>query len=215
MSAHFTIFELVTQASHSRTRAPHLPPQERRAALIAATRDALIEHGCVPTTRQIAEHAGVAEGTIFRIFDSKESLVEAVVADSFDQAPLTEEIAGIDPVLPLRARLYRLVEITQTRFQRIIGLMDALGTIAPPPAGNDPGAEAENKAALEEQFRAVIGEDVAQLSVSATEALQLLRLLTFSGSHPRISEGNTLTAQRIVDVLLDGISAKPADRTIQ
>ena len=42
------------------------------------------------------------------------------------------------------------------------------------------------------------------------EAIHLLRLLTFSGSHPHISDGHVLSPQRIVDVLLDGISAQPS-----
>jgi hypothetical protein len=34
---------------------------------------------------------------------------------------------------------------------------------------------------------------------------QLLRLLTFSGSHPFISEGNLLTAEQITSTVLDGV----------
>ena len=34
---------------------------------------------------------------------------------------------------------------------------------------------------------------------------RLLRLLTFSGTHPMITDGNPLTAEQIVSVLLDGL----------
>ncbi|WP_181873980.1 TetR/AcrR family transcriptional regulator, partial [Tsukamurella tyrosinosolvens] len=100
-------------ANDTRSRAPHLPPEERRAALIAATRDALLEHGTVPTTKQIAAAAGVAEGTIFRVFDSKEDLLDAVMTESFDPAPLLAEIDAIDPALSLRDRLYRFTELVR------------------------------------------------------------------------------------------------------
>lgn len=199
-------------ANETRTRAPHLPPDERRAALIAATRDALLEHGAVPTTKQIAQQAGVAEGTIFRVFDSKEDLLDAVVAQSFAPDDLLEEIDAIDPTLSLRARLYRFTELIQLRFQRIFGLMGALGMVAPP---HVQVADARRKAreggpAIVARLRGVIGDDADQLTVSPEEAIHLLRLLTFSGSHPHISEGATLAPHRIVDVLLDGIAAPAA-----
>ena len=54
-----------------------MAPDERRAALVDVTLQLLREHGRGVTTRQIAEAAGVAEGTIFRVVDSKEQLVDA------------------------------------------------------------------------------------------------------------------------------------------
>ncbi|KXO87707.1 hypothetical protein AXK56_14950 [Tsukamurella pulmonis] len=211
MGTHICTLGFVPAANETRSRAPHLPPDERRAALIAATRDALLEHGAVPTTKQIAAAAGVAEGTIFRVFASKEDLLDAVMLESFDPEPLLAEIDAIDPALPLRMRLYRFTELVQGRFQRIFGLMDALGLVAPPHTRD---REAHRRAkdggpALMARLRGVIGDDADQLTVPPEEAIHLLRLLTFSGSHPHISEGAILAPHRIVDVLLDGIAAQP------
>jgi hypothetical protein len=36
----------------------------------------------------------------------------------------------------------------------------------------------------------------------------MLRLITFSGSHPLISDGQLLTVDEIVGVLLDGVLAR-------
>src|SRR6185437_10931544 len=47
------------------TRAPAMRAEERRAAIIAATLPLLLERGTNISTRQIAETAGIAEGTIF------------------------------------------------------------------------------------------------------------------------------------------------------
>ncbi|WP_395653607.1 helix-turn-helix domain-containing protein, partial [Phycicoccus elongatus] len=60
-------------------RAPALAPEDRRAALVEVTLPLVLEHGRAVTTAQIAEAAGVAQGTIFRVFATKEELVEEAI----------------------------------------------------------------------------------------------------------------------------------------
>ena len=60
-------------------RATALPPEERRSMIVAATLPLLLEHGDRVTTRQIAEAARIAEGTIFRAFADKDEIIVAVV----------------------------------------------------------------------------------------------------------------------------------------
>src|SRR3954451_16578734 len=106
-------------------RAAALPPEERREALIAATLPLVLEHGTEVSTRLIAEAAGVAEGTIFRVFPSKNELVEAAVASAFDPSAVVEGIGCIARSSPLADRLATAVGLMQERGRRIAGLVHA------------------------------------------------------------------------------------------
>ncbi len=186
-------------------RARRMAPAERREALINATLPLVLWHGPGVTTRQIAEAAGVAEGTIFRVFEGKEALIRAVTERAFDPAPALAEIAAIDRALPLRARLVRLVEILQSRLDTVFTLINALGMKGPPPDGQRPRL-------VNDQFRdaivELVGDERTHLRVPPIELATALRMLVFASTHPMINDGNPLTADQIVGILLDGVAIR-------
>src|SRR5262245_24959130 len=102
-----------------RTRAAALPAEERRAAILDATVPLLVEHGTEVTTRQIAEAAGIAEGTIFRVFADKESLVDAAIEQAYDPTTLVDQIAAIDRSADLATRCELAVGLLQERAHRL------------------------------------------------------------------------------------------------
>jgi AcrR family transcriptional regulator len=53
-----------------------------RAAILAAATDVFAEHGPKATTEQVAVKAGVAVGTVFRHFPTKEALLAAIMKQS-------------------------------------------------------------------------------------------------------------------------------------
>ena len=76
------------------TRARPLPPAERRASLIAAPRQLILDHGPEVTTRQVAEAAKVAEGTLFRVFPTRRDLIAATIADHLSSERLADIFAA-------------------------------------------------------------------------------------------------------------------------
>ncbi len=191
---------LTTDTRQPRARASALPPSERRAAIVAATVPLLMAHGTAITTRQIAEAADVAEGTIFRVFPDKESLIAAAVAAATDPATTAEGVRKIDPALPLPARLEAAVVVLQERFRNTWRLMTALGMTKPPTRGPSP----TTVEALAELF----APDADVLRSSPEHAAMLLRGLAFTGTHPAFIEGEPLSPAEIVSILLDGVRSK-------
>lgn len=185
-----------------------MSPDERREHLVDAALNLLRVHGRVITTRQLAEEAGVAEGTIFRVFDSKEELVEAAVRRAFEPGDVVARIEEIDPALPLRARLVALVSILQQRFRATFGLMQKVGLVGPPKDAHDSDAAAAWRRQLEALIVGVVGDDADQLGVPVGEFVHVLRLLTFAGSHELIADGRLLTPDQIVDTVLLGLASR-------
>src|SRR3954454_19055199 len=97
----------------TRRRAAALPVDERRSMIIEATIPLLLEHGDMVTTRQIADAAGIAEGTIFRAFADKDELLAAVIEAALDPAPLERALDTIDPSLPLSEIVTSAAEFSQ------------------------------------------------------------------------------------------------------
>ncbi|MFD0969359.1 TetR/AcrR family transcriptional regulator [Plantactinospora endophytica] len=187
-------------------RARPLPPEERRAALITATLALITEHGIKVTTRQIAEAAGVAEGTIFRVFPHKDGLVRVAVETALDPAPLLAELAELDLDIPLRERLTRLAAILQLRLTSIFNLLHSVGMHGPPE--DSPAGGAKLHPPNEQIYQAIVRvlePDRDRFRYPLPEVARLLRLLTFAGSHPRITDNEPLSPELIAAVLLDGV----------
>jgi AcrR family transcriptional regulator len=183
-----------------------LPPDQRRDALVQATLPLLLAHGRAVTTRQIAEAAGVAEGTIFRVFASKDELVDAAIRQAFLPGRFVRDLDQVDADLPLRERLVQMVTILQRRFTEIFGLMRAVGMVAPP--DHDSAAHVRAREDVNARLMQLLAPDADRLTLPPEELMHVLRLLTFSASHHEIADGRLMTPTQIVDVVLDGVLKK-------
>jgi AcrR family transcriptional regulator len=190
-------------------RAAPLSPDARRASIIAATLPLLRRYGREVTTSQIALAAGVAEGTLFRVFPDKETLITAAVASVFDPTAGEAEVARIDPELPLRDKLITATEMLQRRVGEVWQLISILGLTVPPEARRPPPAQMDDsrlRAALAKLFEPHRDE----IRCAPEEAARFLRAIAFAGTHPRLID-IPMTPHEIVTLFLDGIRARDED----
>ncbi len=199
----------MTPAATAGTRGPRasaMPPDERRRAIVDATLPLVLRDGPNVTTRQIADAAGIAEGTIFRAFADKDELLAAVVQAALDPAPLQHRLARIDATQPLEDRLVEAVAVLQQRSMAIWQLIAALGP------KHRPDRRAKSTLPGVEALVALIGADAARLRIAPDAAARYLRALTIATGHPALSEGRPLPAAEVVSLFLDGVGAPAPGR---
>jgi AcrR family transcriptional regulator len=170
----------------------------RASPLSDAVVPLLLEYGRDVTTKQIAESAGIAEGTLFRAFGDKESIIAAAVEKFLDPEPLRMMLRGIDPDDPIERQVHDLIFHLRTRFEGIFGIMAAVGMHGRPP-GSDGRAE------LAELVIAVLSERPGALRVEASRAAALIRLLALASSIPPFTESAAFTTDELTDLVLHGI----------
>jgi AcrR family transcriptional regulator len=183
---------------HASSRAAALPPEERRSMIVAAALPLIVEHGEAVTTRQIADAAGIAEGTIFRVFPDKDSVIRAVIEAVLDRGALDRALAEIDVDRPFTDVLIDGVVLLQERVVRIWRVASSVGPrfhdVTRPPLTVNPW--------LQQLFT----DHRKELTLKPAEAARVLHSLTLAVTHPNLTERPMAPAE-IVHLFLHGAGA--------
>ncbi|MDT4994407.1 MAG: hypothetical protein QOH97_4299 [Actinoplanes sp.] len=184
-----------------------MAPEDRRAALIAATIPLLHEHGLDVSTRRIAEAAGVAEGTIFGVFPDKHSLVVAAAVQALDPQPTVDALARIDPGLELRARLIKAADLINERFTGNAELMTAARSLAHVSGATSTATlhMADTRHRLLAALTALVESDEARLRRSPATVARLLLLFCGATTYGPFGDPDRFNGAELVSLLLDGL----------
>ncbi len=185
-----------------------MSPDDRRSAIVEVAIPLLQEHGAGLTTKQVAEAAGIAEGTLFRAFGTKDELVHACASTVFDTTELVARLRGIDRGQSLDDRLTEAVTVMLAHVGRIIGLMSTLHAAGAAPLQRHEGTTTPRRPRMTDPdidaaIVDVIGEDAASLRLAAVDVVNILAHLTLASAHPMFP-ARAMTAAEIVSVVLDG-----------
>lgn len=184
-----------------------MSPDERRTAIVEVAIPLLEEHGATLTTKQVAEAAGIAEGTLFRAFGTKDELVHACAAAVFDTGDVVERLRAVDRGQSLDARLADAVGIMLEHVGRVIGLVTSLHAAGVAPLRHPEGERPRRPRMTDPEVDAavvdLIGADAENLRLDPTDVVNILSHLTLASAHPMIP-GRAMTPAEIVSVVLDG-----------
>jgi AcrR family transcriptional regulator len=107
-----------------------MSPDDRRDAILVAAIPLLRRRGAAVTTRELADAACVAEGTLFRVFPDKAALVRAALERALDPTPVLAQLAGVEEALPVRVAVAKVVAILQQHAVEVAGLLSVSHELA-------------------------------------------------------------------------------------
>ena len=184
-----------------------MSPADRRRSIVTAALPLLRTKGVQVSTAEIAQAAGVAEGTLFRVFACKDDIVHAVIDDVMDPANVNRQLAAIDLQAPLAERMMAIVQILHGRIADISFLMSALhasGMSHTRPKHTRAQHEA-HAASLRDAIADVLAPDADHLRETPGITASLLRSIAFATAHPLLSDGVVTDPCTIVDLFLHGL----------
>jgi len=179
-----------------------MSPEDRRAQIVEATIPLVLAHGAAVTSKQIAEAAGVAEGTVFRAFGDKDAVIDAALTKYLDPEPLRAALRNIDATLPLEFKVRQVLSMLQQRFQGVFAMMAAVGMRERPAVPADPGR------GYTEIVADLFAPDGERLGIPGDRIAPFLRALSFVTSIGPFQASAPIEIDELVDLALHGIAGR-------
>ena len=149
-----------------------------------------IEQGASLSTRQLADHLGIAEGTIFRAF--------------FDRAEAHMSTGIVDASLPLEEKVARLVKGAREHARGVFAMLSLLD-----PAEAGEYIARARSGAFEAAIADAFAPDAATLGVAPDRVAALLRIAVIAASAPPHHQHSALDDDELVQFTLYGIAGRP------
>jgi AcrR family transcriptional regulator len=200
-----------------------MAPDDRRKAILDVLVPLIAEKGGDVSTREIARAAGIAEGTIFRVFPDKKSLMLAAAEEAINpadgQAAFDEAMAGAEG---LRTKVVVAAERVLDRMRLTMAVMMAVRQhlmathehhdhhahshdSSGKPAFGPPPFVMKAQEDLHRRLTGLFEPHRDELAVEPEVAAVALRSLIFGASRPELGMTTALTPDQIADLLLDGV----------
>ena len=134
------------------------------------------------TTLEIAQAAGIAEGTIFRVFESKDALIGAAVERAVEPASLESAIAAVDGSSG-RELLLVVADVVRILQRRSLNAWQLISSLGPRfnLTGGRPNFDSTALTALLEGRR-------GEVRLEPSEAARYLRAVTLAMTHPMMAD---------------------------
>ncbi len=182
----------------SAARKPRADAQRNRERILEVAHQAFTRDGAEATLDDIARHAGIGSGTLYRHFPTRDALIEAVYRGEVDKLTEAGEriAATMPPLEALRAWMLLLIDHVAKK----ILILPAMETVAGGSARLMEGA----RGPIHGTFLALVERAIHSGNLrSGTEPNDFVRALigTF---HTMAMPGWEASARRLVDILIAG-----------
>lgn len=178
--------------------------QDRRDWIAVEAIPLFVESGSSVTTKQLAEYLGIAEGTIFRAFPDKETLIKAVVEAFFAQTHDSVTADLLHNRRDLRETLLTIIHTTRDVSRGVFRMLSLLDH----DEAHDVIKHQDNRCFEDTVKRALLPYS-QQLNLPSERLGALIKLVVIAASAPRLSDTAPLDDEEILEFILYGIIGQP------